>query len=144
MDWATDTLCVTMYEGDTTMVTGGIINATGALINGLSLSTTYNPQWLSYDPDGVFSVPLTGTEVDFEIIANSGKGVFYQEIEIDGLPGRKPQIVLKVEVVDKPEIPLMTIENPTDSMVIFANWRFIEDLELSSDPLDQIVCYIVR
>ena len=142
VDWATDTLCVTMYEGDTTMVTGGIINATGALINGLSLSTTYNPQWLSYDPDGVFSVPLTGTEVDFEIIANSGKGVFYQEIEIDGLPGRKPQIVLKVEVVDKPEIPLMTIENPTDSMVIFANWRFIEDLELSSDPLDQIVCYI--
>ncbi|MEE9371717.1 MAG: 3-coathanger stack domain-containing protein, partial [Saprospiraceae bacterium] len=147
--WQTaDTIKLFLYENDTTTVSVQLNNSTTNLTaNGVSLAAKDGTldSWLSFNPAGTFSVTPSGTTIDFLLEANQPLGVYTETVEVNGLAGQKPELVIQLCII--PEAPDWDVNpaNFSSSMNIVSNWRFTTQVlqgEMSNDIQDIISVWI--
>ncbi len=137
VDWDEQIVEVTLYENEIKTISTSLFNSTGVIVNGLTLSGT--EPWYSFDPSS-FSVLPDGLLVDLTFDGSIGAGEYMTTLQLNGLVGRQPTIVIKLNVLQS--VPTPTIAMYSDSMELVVNWSFFTNpLVPSTDVNDVIQVY---
>lgn len=139
LDWAGDSLEVSIVEGTQTNILASIMNTSGMVVNNVQLNKL--SALLNISTSGNISVPGNGILVNINVNANLPPGNYYDTLYIDGLMGRRPALPVKIIILPAPVIPLIDPNLP-DSMLINVNWRFVAESQLSQDTFDVIYALI--
>ncbi len=130
--WAdSDTIKLRLYQNDSTSIEALINNIEQFPIPSLSLSATDGilDTWLEIsDPTGLFDVPpITGTVVQIDVNADAPLGVYHETIQIDGLSGRIPKLLLELEILAEAPDWVVETSDYSTTMNIISNWRYTDD-----------------
>lgn len=143
-----DTVKIQLYEGETAQLPIRLENSTvNQTQTGISVSDKTAPQasWINWNPANNFSVTPAGRTINFQISANQAIGTYCETVEVDGLTGQKPELIIELSIL--PKRPYWEV-NPADysqNMTVTANWRFNTEMEegaMSKDTMDLISAWI--
>ena len=139
VDWAEPIIEITLYEFETKTLNTNLFNTTSNIVSGLTI--TGGKTWCAVNPMGTFSVPGDATlPVQLTFNSSLGVGTYTTTLQVDGLTGRAPTIIVKLHVIKS--VPTPDIEGPfTDSMELVLNWSFLNPLTASTDINDVIQVY---
>jgi hypothetical protein len=138
VDWDEPMVEITVFENEMKTISTSLFNTSGTTVTGLTLSGSQ--AWYMFDPAGTFSVPSNGFIVNLTFDGTVGVGQYTTTLQVNGLSGRTPTIVVNLNVI--PEVPLPDINpNYSDSMDLILNWSFLDPYITSTDLQDVIQVY---
>ena len=147
--WQTaDTVKVRMYKNEMLSMPIQLNNSTvNQRVNNVSLAAKDGTldDWLSFTPLGNFSVTPAGTSIEFAFDANQAIGIYYETIEVNGLAGQKPLLVIELEILPQAPNWHVIASDFSGSMNIVANWKFSTQTEqgaMSTDVRDIMSVWI--
>ena len=141
VDFAEEKLEVYLYQGTQLEMNTPLINTVNTFVNGLSTDQNSSATWLQIMPNNPFNVAPLGQELTFLFNGTGNVGTYTDTINVLGLIGRQPSIVVTMHIL-KPAPTITVTGSYQDSMYFVGNWRFDIDAELSQDTMDQILVFI--
>ncbi|MEM1327448.1 MAG: LamG-like jellyroll fold domain-containing protein [Bacteroidota bacterium] len=151
VDWfSTEQLVVNLFEDEIETKAVSLLNTTlpNVSVSGLSITAvntngTTATNWVTFDVNSPFSLPVGGQLIGLTFDGSVGMGSYNAQVEVSGATLSRTAILpVRLNVFRRPP-PNLVPTGLTESMTIRANWKLdAANTQLSTDTLDQIHIYI--